>query len=69
MNNSNALKKITEYSLKIEGMQGNYNYAVQFDITDGFLGIDQIKDDGEIDRVLLSPMQVKELIAFVRRCK
>ena len=56
----------TEYSLKIEGTRGNYDWSVQFDITNGFVGIDQITD-GEIDRVLLSPTQVKELIAFVRR--
>jgi hypothetical protein len=56
----------TEYSAEIEGTTGNYNYPVRFDITDGFLGVDQTKD-GQIERVLLSPQQVKELIAFVKR--
>ncbi len=60
----------TIYSLKIEGEPPNYNWPVSFDITDGFVGIDQYKDYAErrtIDRVLLSPTQMQELIAFVKR--
>jgi hypothetical protein len=57
---------MTYYSLKIDGAAGNYNWPVSFDFTDGFLGINQCKDRCN-DRVLLSPRQVEELIAFVKR--
>lgn len=60
-------KGITHYSLKIEGAPCNYRWSVQFDITDGIVGIDQYVDGELKDRVLLTDMQVKELIAFVRR--
>ena len=58
-------KNETIYSLKIKGSPCNYNEAVAFDITDGNLGIDQFKTGHVIERILLSPKQVKELIAFV----
>ena len=58
----------TVYSEKIEGTSGNYAWPVKFDFTDGFVGIDQYKD-GDTDRVLLSPAQGRELIAFVKRCE
>lgn len=58
---------ITVYSLTIEGAKGNYNLPVRFDITDGFLGIDQYDNDVLQDRVLLSPVQFSELLAFVKR--
>lgn len=58
----------TVYSDKIEGTRGNYAWPVKFDFTDGFVGIDQYRN-GEMDRVLLSQVQVRELIAFVKRCE
>lgn len=57
----------TVYSKDIPGTEGNYNWSVRFDSTDGFLGITQMKANGEIERVLLSPRQVKALKAFVTR--
>lgn len=56
---------ITTYSPKIEGERGNYEWPVQLDLTDGFLGITQWDGGLVKDRVLLSPKQVKELLAFV----
>lgn len=56
--------KIT-YSEEIPGAVGNYHWPVQFDKTDGYIGITQTCDHGEIERVLLSRAQVKALIAFV----
>jgi hypothetical protein len=58
----------TVYSDKIESEPGNYNWSVRFDFTDGFVGIDQDKDH-VLCRVLLSKTQVRELIAFVKRCE
>ena len=57
-------KGITEYSLTIEGTRDNWNVPVQFDWTDGFLGI--TAGAGK-DRVLLSPLQIKELRGFIER--
>lgn len=55
----------TYYSARIDGARGNYNLPVRFDMTDGFLGITQVESEKVSDRVLLSPEQVKKLIAFV----
>lgn len=59
----------TRYSLDIEGDKGNYHAAVRFDYTNGYIGIDQwiTGRNATCDRVLLTPVQVQELIAFVRR--
>jgi len=60
------MSKQTEYSTVIEGTRGNYNWPVTFDITGGFIGINQTHESG-IERVLLSPLQIRELIEFVKR--
>lgn len=59
------LRGRTYYSEKIKGTPGNYSWASQFDITDGYLGISQYEGDAVKDRILLSPNQVKELLDFV----
>jgi len=59
---------VTEYSSQIEGTLRNYNWPVRFDHTDGFVGVDQYDEEGHVkSRVLLSPVQVEELIVFVKR--
>lgn len=60
----------THYSDEIKGERRNYNWTATFDwTTGGFLGITQ-KDGGDVkDRVLLSPKQVEELLAFVKTRK
>lgn len=55
------------YSDRIPGTDGNYNWAVRYDKDGGFVGISQTKDDGTIERVLLSPRQVKALLKFIER--
>lgn len=57
----------TYYSDEIAGERGNYKWSVRYDVTDnGYLGITQ-KDGTEVkDRVLLSPKQVDELLAFAK---
>ena len=57
---------LTDYSAKIAGDRRNYKQVAQFDLTDGYLGIStQFPEGGTVDRVLLSPRQVKALVAFV----
>jgi hypothetical protein len=56
----------TFYSEKIKGHPANYRWAVRFDVTGGFLGIDQWHDDGPMERVLLSPEQVRALVKFYK---
>lgn len=57
----------TDYSNKIAGSRRNYNWPVRFDMSGtGFLGISQFKNGEPKERVLLSPEQVKALLAFVR---
>lgn len=53
----------TKYSDEFAGNERNHDLPVKFDMTDGYLGITQ-KHDNVIDRVLLSPDQVKKLVAF-----
>ena len=60
--------RITEYSQPVSGNPANYELTARFDMTDGYLGISQwvgaeIKD---VERVLLSPAQVKALLKFLR---
>jgi hypothetical protein len=59
---------VTNYSERVKGERGNHDREVQFDVTDGFVGI-TAKDGptGEVDRVLLSPVQWKALVEFVGR--
>jgi len=54
-------KNETVYSESVPGAAVNYNWPVQFDMTDGTLGITQVDD-----RVLLSPYQVKALLAWLK---
>lgn len=56
----------TRYSEKIDGDKSNFNWPVRFDDMDGYVGITQF-NDADIDRILLSPVQIKALIDFVRR--
>lgn len=57
----------TIYSEDIEGTQGNYNWSVRFDETNGFIGISQGHGEVVPGRVLLSPNQVSELVRFAAR--
>jgi hypothetical protein len=57
----------TNYSERIPGEPGNHHFAVRFDLTTGgYVGISQYEGEGLTDRVLLSPTQVRVLVAFVR---
>lgn len=58
---------LTTYSDKVPGERRNYHQPVRFDLTDGYLGITQSENGAVKDRVLLSPKQVKELLAFVSK--
>lgn len=59
---------LTTYSGLIKGTRGNYGWSARFDISEsGYLGISQFEGDAVKDRVLLSPAQVKELLAFCGR--
>lgn len=59
---------LTKYSEQVEGNTGNHKLPARFDMTDGYLGITQTEGD-RTDRVLLSPKQVAELLAFVGKSK
>lgn len=61
------MKDDTVYSDEIKGTRSNYHWPVRFELSGGYLGISQTKDDRSIERVLLSPKQVKALIAFVSK--
>lgn len=52
------------YSEKVKGNEQNYNWEVRFDSDGGYLGISQYKEEAGIERVLLSPKQVKALLEF-----
>ena len=54
----------TSYSKNIAGAKGNYDWSVKFDRTGGFIGITQLDGARVKDRVLLSPKQMSELMAF-----
>ncbi|MDP2410329.1 MAG: hypothetical protein Q8M26_08590 [Pseudolabrys sp.] len=60
-------KGITEYSKKIPGSRGNYRWPVRFEITDGYLAVTQYEGDKVKDKVLLSPAQVRKMVAFIER--
>jgi hypothetical protein len=56
------------YSGKIPGNARNHRFAQRFDINyDGYLGIQQFDGAKVADRVLLSPAQVKALLAFLKK--
>lgn len=56
----------TKYSERVKGDRGNFEQAVRFDVTRGYVGITQLDIDGVTvnDRVLLSPAQFKALVSF-----
>jgi len=58
-------EELTKYSEKINGTRGNHDMAVRFDRKDGYIGITQWPVGEAVDRVLLSPKQVKELLSFI----
>ena len=58
-----------EYSDIFEDTVGNYNWATQFDIYDGFLGITQFQDNHVPEHFLLSPNQIKKLKTFLKHWK
>jgi hypothetical protein len=53
----------TVYSPTYVGNESNYDQQVRFDNTGGYLGITQYGDS--LQRVLLTPQQVKRLTAFI----
>lgn len=53
------------YSEDIGGDLRNHRLPVKFDWSDGYFGITQ-KEGKTIDRVLLSPRQIRALIEFVK---
>ena len=55
----------TSYSAEFKGTERNYHMTARFDLSDGYVGISQRDSDGRLERVLLSPSQVRELIRFV----
>lgn len=54
------------YSKEVPGAAGNYLWSMRADRHEGFVGISQRHEDGRIERVLLSPAQVRALIRFAR---
>lgn len=58
----------TVYSEQIKGDRRNYHWSIRCDVTDGkYLGITQDHPiGGLLERVLLSPTQVDEIIRFYR---
>lgn len=64
--------KDTIYSSVIEGSKWNYYQYTRFDFTDGYIGISQwgeADNPEELSRVLLTPIQMDELILFIKRNK
>ena len=65
-------KGITHYSEEWPGSYSNYDWSVQFDVTDGIVGISQMhnkplaKGEPPLERVLLNRRQIVELIKFVQ---
>ena len=58
------------WSKEVAGDDGNYDWPVTFDVTDGYIGITQEHGkERPIERVLLSPAQVRALLAFVGATK
>lgn len=57
----------TIYSDEVTGSRENHNMPVRFDLTDGCLGITQMNGTSGLDRVLLTPLQLKALREFVDR--
>lgn len=57
---------ITYYSDKVAGAKANYDRAIRYDYTDGFVGITAFEGAKVVDRVLLSPIQVGRLLEFLK---
>ena len=60
-----AVQGLIKYSEKINGTRGNHDMPVRFDKTGRYIGITQWSGGEAVDRVLLSPKQVKELLSFI----
>ena len=61
-------RETTRYSRVEKGDAGNHQRHMQFDDTDGYIGISSTNDDGsDVQRVLLSPKQYRALVTFVKR--
>lgn len=58
-------RNATVYSDRVQGDKGNYDWPVIFDKTRGYVGIVQYDDTG-VQRVLLSPDQIKALVKFIK---
>lgn len=57
---------VTFYSVRIEGDKRNHQFPVQFDATDGYIGIEQFDGESRVqDRVLLTPKQAEALVKFI----
>ena len=63
------MKGETIYSRKFPGSRGNHRNACRFDLTNGFLGITETNpsEPEHCERVLLSPIQVKALLTWLKR--
>jgi hypothetical protein len=61
-------KGTTNYSSRISGNRTNHGRAARFDITDGYVGIQEYEKDGKTvaNRVLLTPDQWEILVEFVK---
>ena len=60
-------RETTRYSHVEKGDAGNHQRHVQFDETDGYIGLSSTNADGsDIQRVLLSPTQYRALVNFMK---
>lgn len=61
----------TYYSERFDGNDRNYHLTLELDYTDGFLGLSQTEEGSSHvrDRILLSPQQVKLMLAFIANPK
>lgn len=57
----------TYYSDDWIGDRGNYDWSVNADWCRGYIGVNQKKDDGTMERVLLSPRQTRELVEWLKQ--
>lgn len=62
-------REITDYSENIPGDATNHHRGVQFDVTDGYVGVTAFGGGMPAERVLLSPKQITALRVFLRRAK
>ena len=55
------------YGPEVKGDKGNFDQPVRFDWTSGYIGISQFEGKAVKERVLLSPVQARALMEFIRR--